>query len=164
MEIIQSNSNLVYVNCRNIFEQIYISIYKFDRDKLSKRDLQKLILHFLIVRILNYSKFKTLSEKPVFYFFTKDINLSDDEIYTAEFKKALKKANKILPIPLILIDDYEVFKKNNGGLKELNMFNSQYYSQRTHNTKKLLNYLKKENFTELSEVFQHTNNIKSISN
>lgn len=160
----QPSFNLVYIDCKHLFDQIYLSTHKFDRAKLSKRDLQKLIIHFLIVKILNANKGSKLKERPVYYFFKSDILGCNDEVYINEFLKSVSKVSKLCPLLITVLEDSNIFIKNNGGLTELNHICSNFYTQNKNSTKKLLSYLKREDFFELKEVFQCINNLMNIAN
>ena len=159
----QKNYNLVYLNCKSILDTTYKIINNFDRSKMIGNDLQKLITHFTILKLLELSSNKKFKEKPVFYFLKFDVDNLDNQ-YVTSFYKAYNKIKDMMPVPICIIPDIDIFIKNNGELRELNLINSSYYSNRKHSTKKLLKYFKNESFSELLEIFRHPKNIKTLSN
>ena len=163
MEFIkQGEYNLIYYNCGYLIDSIFKQITDFNIDQLNKRDLHKLILHFLILSFLKINKTKKDKEKSVFFFYKEEI-LSEDSLYIKAFSESIKKAKNILPLPVIIIEDKDIFIKNNGYLKEINSINYNFYHKKNYNTTKLVKYLKQESFFDLCNMLKCINNIKSLS-
>ena len=163
MEFIkQGEYNLIYYNCGYLIDSIFKQITDFNIDQLNKRDLHKLILHFLILSFLKINKTKKDKEKSVFFFYKEEI-LSEDSLYIKTFSESIKRVKNILPLPVIIIEDKDIFIKNNGYLKEINSINYNFYHKKNYNTTKLVKYLKQESFFDLCNMLKCINNIKSLS-
>lgn len=154
--------NLIFIDCNYFLSSISHSISTLvEVDKLSKTDYKKLVLHYFLSELLSVSKRKTHKEKPV-YCFTTTFLKTLDEVYLNTLIAVIKKLKKILPLPILIIEEYKVLTNKNGEYKEVCEKISNFYTTRKIQTRKLKKYLELEEYYELIKVFNNVNNIKSI--
>ena len=131
---------------------------------LTKKDVSKLVMHFLIINLLEISKSRTIKEKPVFYF-EKDVFVSQkDMIFLSSFLTSLKKLKKFLPVPILILEGSIFVKNKTGDLKGLVSQLSSYYVNREINSRELKKYLKTQEFYELTDLLSSTSTLKSLVN
>lgn len=161
--IIVAKYNLVYIDCSDLIVNVYISILKqfTELDKLKDRDLKKLIFHYVVTALISRNKHS--SKRPV-YFFNKIFLLEfTDKRYIKCFLSIIKHLKNLLPVPLIILENHNIFDNDNGELKGLNEKISNHYITNKSNTKKLRKYLQNEEFYELIKVLGNIKNIKQLS-
>jgi hypothetical protein len=160
---IQSEYNLCYINCSTAVDLAYKNICNIGVSELSKSDLKKLLFHFIVIELLNISRGKKFTEKPVFFLYKKYLTELPYDVIEQSIV-VIKLFKNYLPVPFIVLDDGNVFKKNKGELKELNERLVNFYIKRKHCTRKLRKFLQKEEFYELINILKDVNNIKTITN
>ena len=154
--------NLIFIDCNYFLDSISYSITTLvDIDKLSKTDYKKLILHYFLSELLSLSKRKNYREKPV-YCLTTTFLKSLEGRYLDALITVIKKLKKILPLPLLIVEDYKVLTNKNGEYKEVCEKISNFYTNRKIQARALKRYLELEGYYELIKVFNNVNNIKSI--
>jgi hypothetical protein len=132
-----------------------------DINTLKDKDLKKLIFHYVITLILR--KKKNSSKRPV-YFFNKTFLMEFvDKRYVKCFVSIIKHLKTLLPVPLIFVNNDDIFINNNGELKDLNERVTNFYQNFKKSTAKLRKYLQSEEFYELVKVLNNIKNIKQLS-
>lgn len=157
------NYNLVYIDCNDLVLNVFLSINKLNisLDNLKPRDFKKLVFHYVVEELLKKNKFK--SKRPV-YFFNKTFLASFcDKKYIECFLYSLKQLKNLLPVPVIFLENSDLFLKNNGDLKELEEKITNYYIKHKRSTYKLRKYLENEEFYELVNKLNDIKNIKLLS-
>lgn len=157
-EIRANGYNLLYIDCSGIVLDTVENIAALSIEKLNTSDIKKLTFHFFIKFILEKSKKKRKSLRPVYYIFSDSLKMLDDNYYQI-FKYVIKQLNSMVPVPIIVLDDVNIFVKNNGSLKELNEKMSDYYIKRKVSSRKLNKYVNKEEYYELTKVLNDVSNI-----
>jgi hypothetical protein len=155
--------NIIYIDCSDLIINTYISILRdfLDINKLKDKDLKKLIFHYIVKSFISRNKHST--KRPVYFFNRKFIAEFTDKRYIKCFLIIIKNLKSLIPVPIILIDNENLFSQNRGELKGLNEKITSYYLNSNKNTIKLRKYLKNEDFYELIEAFKDINNIKYIT-
>lgn len=155
--------NLVYIDASDLIVNVYLMIFKHvcDINTLKDKDLKKLIFHYVITLILR--KNKNSSKRPV-YFFNKTLLMEFvDKRYIKCFVSIIKHLKTLLPVPLIFVNNDDIFINNNGELKDLNERITNFYQNFKKSTAKLRKYLQSEEFYELVKVLNNIKNIKQLS-
>lgn len=155
--------NLTYIDCSDLIINTYISINKdiFEIKKLKDKDLKKLIFHYLVKSFI--SRNKQTKKRPVYFFNKKFIEEFTDKRYIKCFLIIIKSLKSMVPIPIVILENQDIFSQNNGELKGLNERISNHYFTSRKNTIKLRKYLENEDFYELTKAFKDINNIKYIT-
>lgn len=155
--------NIVYIDCTDLVVKVYLEINKLDIDleNIKDRDLKKLTFHFIVKELLK--KNKRLRERPVYYFNTNLLNDFCDKKYLKNLLGSLKHLKSLLPIPLIFVENDDIFVRNNGHLKGINEKISQHYIKHKKNTYKLRKYLESEEYYDLIKELCDIKNIKQLS-
>ena len=163
-EIVFDSYNLSFVDVTGLFNVIYKKVDSYNMEILTKKDVSKLVMHFLIINLLEISKSRTIKEKPVFYF-EKDVFVSQkDMIFLSSFLTSLKKLKKFLPVPILILEGSIFVKNKTGDLKGLVSQLSSYYVNREINSRELKKYLKTQEFYELTDLLSSTSTLKSLVN
>jgi len=162
-ELILTKYNLVYINCTELYTDIFKKIQEVGLDKLTRKDTKKLIFHYIITDFLKISKIRKSKEKPVFFFYS-DKFLDVNSSFLLEFINVIKMLKGFLPVPVLIFKNDSIFIKNNGELKGLNEKIYNFYSNRNHSVKKLRKYLETEEYYQLIEVLKDVGSIKTLVN
>lgn len=161
--IVIKKYNLIYIDCSDLIVNVYITLLKqfTELEKLKDKDLKKLIFHYIVTALLSRNKHST--KRPV-YFFNKQFLLEfTDKRYIKCFVSILKHLKSLLPVPLILLENQNIFANDNGELKGLNEKISNHYVNSKTSTVRLRKYLQNEEFYELIKVLDNIKNIKQLS-
>ena len=155
--------NLIYINCSQLIHKIYDSILELnlDLETIKEKDLKKLIFHYFVEQLLKIGKSKKYTERPVYFIF-KDDFIKYNSTFLNCFTYVFKHLKTLLPVPLILIENSQIFINNNGELKGLSERALNYYIRGKISTYKLRKYLEDENFYELVNVLKDVKNIKAL--
>jgi len=86
-----------------------------------------------------------------------------DKRYVKCFVSIIKHLKTLLPVPLIFVNNDDIFINNNGELKDLNERVTNFYQNFKKSTAKLRKYLQSEEFYELVKVLNNIKNIKQLS-
>jgi len=156
--------NLVFLNCNDVVDYILKNLTYLDLnlDLLPKKDLKKLTLHYFLMFIFKLSKDKEHKEKPVYYLTLDMFKGIDNKNFIESIIFTFKKLKSLLPVPLIILNDYNILKSKNGEYKGVCEKLVNFYINRKIETKKLKKYLETEEYYELIKVFKDIINIKTI--
>lgn len=163
-EIVFDNYNISFVNITSLFNKIYKKVDSYNIELLTKEDINKLVMHFLIINLLEISKKRTKKEKPVFYFERDVFVLQKNMIFLNSFLISLKKLKKFLPVPILILERSIFVKNKTGDLKGLISQLSSFYTNREINSKELKKYLKTQEFYELTDLLSSTSTLKTLIN
>jgi hypothetical protein len=155
--------NITYIDCSDLVVEVYLEVCKMKVPlcDIIDKDLKKLTFHYIVKELLK--KNKRLKGRPVYFFNIKFINEFCEKKYIKNFLYSLKHLKSLLPIPLIFIDNDDIFLKNNGHLKGLNERITSHYTKHKKNTYKLRKYLESEDFYDLIKELSDIKNIKQLS-
>lgn len=156
--------NLIYVDCNDVVDYVYKNLVglELEIDTLPKKDLRKLTIHYFLTYIFKKSKNKDFTEKPVYFLIFQTFKNIQSKSFMDSVVYAFKKLKSLLPVPLVVIDNYGILKNKNGEYKGLSEKMMNFYINRKIETKKLKKYLKTEEYYELIKVFKDIVNIKTI--
>jgi hypothetical protein len=155
--------NLTYIDCSFFIEKIFESISELNVNvnSIKEKDLRKLIFHYFIELLLKQGKNKSYKERPVYFIFKEDFLYQQNRFINA-FTYVFKHIKKLLPVPLIVIENSNIFHSNNGELLGINNRIVNYYIKNKISTQRLRKYLEEESFYELIKVLQDVRNIKAL--
>jgi len=158
------NHNIVYYDCSSFSTNIFADILNLGLNPtdLREKDLKKLILHFFVEQILTLSKNKTLKNRPVYVVFTDSLSNITSKKYLKNFLLVFKHLKRLLPIPLIMVQNDSIFIKQNGEFTGLNEKISSFYLK-DRDTTKLRKYVNKEEYYSLIKTLEDVKNLKYIS-
>ena len=161
-EIRVEGYNLEYIDCSDMVATIVGNINKLNIDGLKVSDSKKLTFHYFICSLLDKSKNRKMHYRPVYFIFSESLNVLDAD-YLSIFKSVMKQLKNTLPIPVIVVDDGDIFIKNNGSLREINEKMSNLYMKRKMSLRKLNKYVFEEEYYELIKVLKNAGNIALLS-
>lgn len=154
--------NLVYVDCSDLVVNVYLDILKLDVsiENIKSKDVKKLIFHFLVVELLK--RCKQLKYRPIFYIDKKILIEFTNKEYVKHFISVFKHIKSLLPVPLLILGDQNLFK-NQGEIKGYNEKIFNHYMFNRKGTYRLRKYLEIEEFYELVDKLTDIKNIKLLS-
>lgn len=154
--------NLGYINCSDVVSKIVKDIAMLNLDSLKVADLKKLTFHYFINFLLEKSRNREMGYRPVYFVFNESLKALDNN-YLLIFKYVIQQLKTMLPVPIIVLDDVDIFSKNNGALREINEKMSNFYVKRKISLRKLNKYINKEEYYELIKVLKDASNIALLS-
>jgi hypothetical protein len=158
------NYNLAYIDISDFVERIYSNILNLDIGikNLPKKDLRKLTLHYFISNLYRVTKKKKYIEKPVYFLNMESFKSINNEPYIKSLIYTIKKLKSLLPIPIIVLNNFDKLVVSGGDFKGLCEKMENFYTKRQFNTKSLKKYLETEDFYELISIFKDVVNIKTL--
>ena len=154
--------NLTYVDCSDLVVNVFLDICRLNVsvDKAKGKDIKKLIFHFIVTDLIKRNK--GLKNRPVFYIDKKILLEFTNKEYIKHFICVFKHIKSLLPVPLLILNDQNMFK-NEGEIKGYNEKIHNHYLFSRKNTHRLRKYLESEEFYDLIDKLTDIKNIKLLS-
>jgi len=159
--------NFVYINLDKDIEKAFDQIEDFKEEfKIASEKLKhvkdKLFLHYMFINILeNIKSVGEVSSMKVVLYITPH-TLKDKKLKDSQILKQLKILKSVLPIPLIIPLEEEIFNAKNGNLIELNKKCLEFYLKRRVSLKQLKKYFDNKGFTTLTATLSNIVNLKGF--